>query len=76
LTMNNPKVYQIDQTGSSLYRVFVTADSIEEAQDKAWGILRDGRGYEVEGSFLWEDEQIISIGDGEANFTHLDTRRY
>lgn len=78
MPMNNsePKVYQIDQTGSCLYRVQVIANSVEEAQDKAWELLRDGEGYEVPGSFLWEDEQIISVGDGDANFTHLETRRY
>jgi hypothetical protein len=74
--MSNQKVYQIDQTGSCLYRVTVIADSVEEAQEKAWNLLRDGMGHEVDGSFLWEDEQIISVGDGDANFTHLATTRY
>lgn len=74
--MSNPRVYRIDQTGSCLYRVAVVADSLEEAQAKAWDLLRDGQGYEVPGSFLWEDEQIIAVGDGEANFTHLATVGY
>lgn len=74
--MSNPKVYQIDQTGSCLYRVTVIANSVEEAQEKAWDLLRDGQGYEVEGSFLWEEEQNVAVGDGDGKFIHLMNARY